>query len=127
MAKRSGATLTKKLVDATQKQDKRYHLWDDELSGFALRVEPSGVKTFVIKYRVTGGGRSAKQHWLVIGRFGPLTPDQARKPNSARRCWGQSRERASGKATRDAPSRPSSTSTRRKDVSFNEISVWASL
>jgi hypothetical protein len=79
MAKRSGVTLTKKVVDAAQKLGKRYHVWDDELSGFALRVEPSGMKTFVIKYRVTGGGRSAKQHWLVIGRFGPLTPDQARK------------------------------------------------
>lgn len=79
MAKRRGVTLTKKVVDAARRQDKRYHIWDDELSGFALRVEPSGVKTFVIKYRTNGGGRSAKQHWLVIGRFGPLTPDQARK------------------------------------------------
>lgn len=79
MSKRSGVTLTKRVVDATHKQDKRYHIWDDELSGFALRVEPSGVKTFVIKYRANGGGRSAKQHWLVIGRFGTLTPDQARK------------------------------------------------
>ena len=79
MAKRSGVTLTKRVVDAAQKQDKRYHIWDDELSGFALRIEPSGVKTFVIKYRANGGGRSAKQHWLVIGRFGPLTPDKARK------------------------------------------------
>ncbi|MEJ5023000.1 site-specific integrase [Ochrobactrum vermis] len=79
MAKRSGVTLTKRVVDAAQKQDKRFHIWDDELSGFALRVEPSGVKTFVIKYRANGGGRSAKQHWLTIGRYGPLTPDQARK------------------------------------------------
>ena len=79
MAKRTGVALTKKVVDAAEKQAKRYHLWDSELVGFALRVEPSGVKTFVIKYRANGGGRSAKQHWLVIGRFGPLTPDQARK------------------------------------------------
>lgn len=79
MAKRGGVTLTKKVVDAADKRDKRYHVWDSELPGFALRVEPSGVKTFVIKYRANGGGRSAKQHWLVIGRFGPLTPDQARK------------------------------------------------
>lgn len=79
MAKRGGVALTKKVVDGADKQDKRYHVWDSELPGFALRVEPSGVKTFVIKYRANGGGRSAKQHWLVIGRFGPLTPDQARK------------------------------------------------
>jgi integrase len=79
MAKRSGVTLTKRVVDAADKKEKRYHVWDDELMGFALRVEPTGVKTFVIKYRAEGGGRSAKQRWLVIGRFGPLTPDQARK------------------------------------------------
>lgn len=71
--------LTKKVVDAAEKQDKRYHVWDSELRGFGLRVEPSGVKTFVIKYRSNGGGRSAQQHWLVIGRFGRLTADQARK------------------------------------------------
>jgi integrase len=79
MAKRSGVALTKRVVDAAEKTDRRYHVWDDELTGFALRVEPTGVKTFVIKYRAEGGGRSAKQRWLVIGRFGPLTPDQARK------------------------------------------------
>jgi integrase len=79
MAKRKGVTLTKKVVDAAEKRDKRYLVWDDELTGFALRIEPTGVKTFVIKYRAEGGGRSAKQRWLVIGRFGALTPDQARK------------------------------------------------
>ncbi len=79
MAKRKGVTLTKKVVDAAEKRGKRYLIWDDELTGFALRVEPTGVKTFVIKYRAEGGGRSAKQRWLVIGRFGALTPDQARK------------------------------------------------
>lgn len=79
MAKRTGVALTKKVVDAAEKRAKRYHIWDKELLGFALRVEPSGVKTFVIKYRANGGGRSAKQRWLVIGRFGALTADQARK------------------------------------------------
>jgi integrase len=79
MAKRRGVALTKKVVDAAEKRKKRYLVWDEELAGFALRVEPTGVKTFVIKYRAEGGGRSAKQRWLVIGRFGALTPDQARK------------------------------------------------
>ena len=77
--RQSAVMLTKRAVDAAEKKEARYHLWDVELKGFALRVEPSGVKTFVIKYRAEGGGRSAKQRWLVIGRFGPLTPDQARK------------------------------------------------
>lgn len=56
MARRKGVTITKRVVDAAEKRDQRYHVWDDELTGFALRVEPSGVKTFVIKYRAEGGG-----------------------------------------------------------------------
>lgn len=79
MARRSGVALTKRVVDAAKKRGARYHLWDKELSGFALRVEPSGVKSYVIKYRGDGGGRSATQHWFIIGRHGPLTPDKARK------------------------------------------------
>lgn len=79
MAKRKGVTLTKRVVDAADRRASRYHIWDDELAGFAVRVEPSGSKTFVIKYRADGGGRSARQRWLVIGRYGALTTDQARK------------------------------------------------
>lgn len=79
MARHSGVALTKRVVDAAAKRGARYHLWDKELSGFALRVEPSGIKSYVIKYRVDGGGRSATQHWFIIGRHGPLTPDKARK------------------------------------------------
>ncbi|TIX93241.1 site-specific integrase [Rhizobium sp. P44RR-XXIV] len=79
MSRRNGVILTKRVVDAFKPKDKRYHVWDCDLSGFALRVEPSGVKTFVIKYRANGGGRSATQRWLIIGRHGPLTAEQARK------------------------------------------------
>jgi len=79
MGKRVGIFLSKRVVDASEKKDKRYHVWDSELPGFGLRVEKTGVKTFVAKYRANGGGRSATQHWLIIGRFGPLTVDQARK------------------------------------------------
>jgi len=79
MGKRSNVLLTKRVVDGAKPRDKRYHVWDCDLSGFALRVEPTGVKTFVIKYRTNGGGRSATQHWFVIGRHGPLTAEQARK------------------------------------------------
>jgi integrase len=79
MGKRNGVLLTKKIVDGSQPVDKRYHVWDSALAGFGLRVEPTGVKTFIAKYRANGGGRSATQRVVTIGRFGTLTAEQARK------------------------------------------------
>ncbi|PZU64136.1 site-specific integrase [Sphingobium sp.] len=79
MAKRIGVALTKRVVDAAEKKDKRYHIWDSELSGFGLRIEASGAKTFIVRYRAEGGGRSAAQRFVTVGRYGPLTPEQARR------------------------------------------------
>ncbi|RWH64257.1 MAG: DUF4102 domain-containing protein [Mesorhizobium sp.] len=79
MAKRVGVALTKRVVDSADKRDQRYFIWDSELSGFGLRVETSGAKTFVVRYRAEGGGRSAAQRFVTIGRLGTLTPEQARK------------------------------------------------
>ena len=79
MSKRKGVLLTKTVVDAAGKADKRFHIWDSEYAGFGLRVEPTGVKTFIAKYRANGGGRTATQRVVTIGRFGTVTADQARK------------------------------------------------
>ena len=79
MSKRKGVLLTKTVVDASEKADKRYHVWDSDLAGFGLRVERTGAKTFIAKYRANGGGRTATQRIVTIGRFGALTADQARK------------------------------------------------
>jgi len=79
MGKRNATLLTKKKVDESESAEKRYHVWDNDLAGFGLRVEPTGVKTFIAKYRANGGGRSATQRVVTIGRFGALTADQAPK------------------------------------------------
>ncbi|AGB74392.1 MULTISPECIES: tyrosine-type recombinase/integrase [Rhizobium] len=79
MGKRSTVLLTKRVVDAARPDRDRYHIWDSELPGFGLRVAPSGVKTFIIKYRTDGGGRSATQRIMSIGHFGPITVEQARR------------------------------------------------
>lgn len=79
MSKRSRYTLTNSLCKAAKERSKRYHIWDSELTGFGLRVEPSGTKTFIVKYRGDGGGRGASQKVVTIGRFGPLTPELARR------------------------------------------------
>jgi integrase len=70
--------LTKSSVDDAMKGPKRFIVWDADLKGFGLRVEPSGVKTFIIRYRI-GGGRRGTRKQFKIGRYGPLTTAEARK------------------------------------------------
>ena len=79
MGQRNSVRLTKRVVDGALPAAKRYHLWDSDLSGFGLRIEPSGARTFVAKYRSFGGGRNASQRSKTIGRFGALTVEEARK------------------------------------------------
>lgn len=79
MAKLSDILITKRVVEAAAPKDKRYHLWDCELRGFGVRIEPTGVKTFLAKYRADGGGRSAPERRVTIGRYGVLTPEEARR------------------------------------------------
>ena len=79
VAKRKQVRLTKRVVDAAGPGEARYIVWDSELNGFGLRVETSGSKTFVVRYRADGGGRNAPQRFVTIGRFGNLTVEEARK------------------------------------------------
>ena len=58
MTKKKGVVLTKTVVDGAETADRRYHLWDSELVGFGLRVEPTGIRTFIAKYRASGGGKN---------------------------------------------------------------------
>ena len=72
-------TLSKRTVDALEPQDRPWIAWDDRLSGFGCRVQPSGVKSFVVNYRAGDGGRKAPNKRVVVGRYGRVTPDQARR------------------------------------------------
>ncbi len=69
--------LTKRIVDGLQSDGAKHGtlFWDDELNGFGVRVFPSGLKTFVIKFRAHSG----RQRWLKLGAFGPLTAEHARE------------------------------------------------
>jgi integrase len=68
--------LTKRVLD-TVKPNPNHDLffWDDEVPGFGLRIKPSGVRSFIVQYR-NGGGASRR---MTLGKFGVLTPDEARK------------------------------------------------
>lgn len=67
--------LTKRAVDAADARETEVFLWDSEVRGFGVRIKPSGVKSFVLKYRV---GSTTKR--FTIGKAGsPYTVEQARE------------------------------------------------
>ena len=68
--------LTLRNISLLKPNTSRYVVWDSGLSGFGLRVTPSGKRTYVLKYRTKDG----RQRWYTIGRHGsPWTPELARK------------------------------------------------
>lgn len=73
--------ITKRTVDALSAKVDDYFVWDDDLSGFGVRVLSSGRKTFYVQYRAGGRTRRVK-----IGSHGAITADEARK--QARRIFG---------------------------------------
>ncbi len=83
------AKLTDRVVNAAKAEPQRYVVWDTDKKGFGLRVEPSGHKSFIVRYRTNGGGRSAPRRQMKLsGATGMgLTADAARK--LAERILGQ--------------------------------------
>jgi integrase len=69
--------LNKRSIDDIPKPDRTIIIRDDELSGFSLRVFPTGRKVFLVQYRV-GGGRNGRQRRVKLGVFGTITADEAR-------------------------------------------------
>ncbi len=65
--------ISKRTVDGLVPRGKRYFVWDETLKGFGVRVEPSGRKTYLCRFRVQGGRRQ-----YLIGTSATLTADQAR-------------------------------------------------
>jgi integrase len=71
--------LTKRIVDALAPSPAgAVYAWDDQLSGFGVKVLPSGSRRYIVKYRIGSGGRQAPQRWLTLGAHGAITCDQAR-------------------------------------------------
>ena len=72
------ARLTTRTVVDARPRDRRYIVWDDELTGFGVRISPSGLRSFIVQYRVREGGRRAASRKKVLGHFPALTPARAR-------------------------------------------------
>jgi integrase len=67
------AKLTVKLIENLAPAPRLYKVWDTEVSGFFIKIRPSGVMTYGLYYRI--GGKAAE---FTIGKHGALTLFQAR-------------------------------------------------
>lgn len=75
--------LNKSSIDKLLPPSSGYQLfWDDSLPGFGLRITTSGVRSFIVQKRIGG-----KEHRSTLGRYGILTPEQARR--EAQKFLGQ--------------------------------------
>ena len=72
-------TIAKRAIDSFKPADKPWIAWDDKLTGFGVLVHPSGVKSFIVNYRLGSGGRTAPNKRLVIGRCDRIAAEQARR------------------------------------------------
>jgi integrase len=70
--------ITKRTVDALQSNSGEFTAWDDTVSGFGVRVGPTGAKSYVVVYRA-GAGRGAPVRRYTIAAVGKITPERARE------------------------------------------------
>jgi len=68
------AKLTARTVNALVSESKPFEVWDTEIKGYLLRVQPSGIMTYYFFYRT----REGQKRRIRIGNAGTLTPAQAR-------------------------------------------------
>jgi integrase len=71
--------LTKRTIDALEPRAKPYIVYDADVKGFGCLVQPSDLKSFILEYRPGAGGRNVTKRRMTLGRYGSITPDQARK------------------------------------------------
>lgn len=77
--------LTVKAIAAARPKAKEYTLWDNLLAHLGVRVQPSGVRSYIVQTRVNGRMRK-----ITLGRFPELSLDAARREGAAvlARLWG---------------------------------------
>lgn len=58
--------ITQTVIQKAEITDKIYYIWDDQITGFGLKVIPNGKKKFVLRYYHSAGGKNAIQRFLFI-------------------------------------------------------------
>ena len=81
MAGGSGLTrgaifLTQRSIDALRPAEAAYRVPDQRCIGLAVRVAPSGIKTWDLAYRIRGSGKTRR---LSLGRISDVGLDKARE------------------------------------------------
>ena len=66
--------LSRRAVDALPVAEREALFWDRDLTGFGVRVHPSGSKVYMVQTRARG-----KTRRVTIGRHGVWTPERARR------------------------------------------------
>ena len=85
MAKHTIQTLTERAIRDAKAETKPYILRERATTGFGVRVLPSGIKTFVLDYRV-----SNRRRLIAIARVGELDLKAAR--HAAQAMWSAIRD-----------------------------------
>ena len=73
---RGAAALTHRSVEVLRPAEAPYRVRDQRCIGLAVRVAPSGVKTWDLAYRIRG---SSKVRRLSLGRVGDVSLEEARE------------------------------------------------
>lgn len=77
-ASQTARRITKRVADSLRATGRDYIVFDSALPGFGIRVKPSGLRTYVVQYRVPGAGRRSSPRRITLGNCATLTPDEAR-------------------------------------------------
>ena len=118
-------TLTRGSVEALEPADKPWVAWDDQLTGFGVRVHPSGTKSFIVNYRAGVAAEkplTSVSFWVTMARCRPAghgvwrgrfwtRPLPTRRAGALRRracpCWSRHLRRT-WQAIPTGPSAPTS-------------------
>ena len=71
--------LDQRRVDALKPRKSAYDVRDRDLTGFGVRVYPSGRKSYIVNYRAGDGGRKAPNKRVMLGRCDRISADRARR------------------------------------------------
>ena len=68
--------LTEESVATGSPRSTEYTIWSEAVPGFGLRIRPTGVKTYIVMFRISGRNTQGK---ITLGKPGNLPLDLAKR------------------------------------------------